>query len=160
MPNATFHGAIGAAAGPLAVVATTEERRLGFLVAELIGSTIGGYAGGRAPDLLEPAHNPHHRHVFHSVGVNALLVTKVPEYVSAGAEWLRTKAAELEIEAAATADPVLAFILGLGVYALRAIAGFLVGFAAGWASHVALDSATPMGLPLLVADGPNFRLPR
>lgn len=149
MPRRPTHVMAGLGTGAsvgMAISATLPERvKIPFAA----GATLGGLIGGILPDWLEPADSPNHRGTCHSL-VAALLLLAAFQ-----AGWhLRC------IENAKTCD-ANSFHLLLGspqraelerqaqLWAL--IAGFLAGGLAGYTSHLALDGATPRGLPFISA---------
>jgi hypothetical protein len=119
-----------------------------------VHTTVGSASGaGRrstepaTPDVLEPAIHSWHRDICHSWTVGSVL--------SAGGakleEWerhCRVKAAIFrQMRLASREDPVKALFYFLTELFWNLAAGFAVGFAAGYVSHLILDAATPLGLP-------------
>jgi len=130
--------------GTLAAVLAAGDHRG---MASALGGAIGGWVGGMAPDVLEPATSGHHRDFAHSVAGGALFLN--PSLFALATQW-REKGEALENAASAMDDAVperenLLF----RAFALHFAAGALVGFLAGYVSHLVLDATTPRGIPLL-----------
>ena len=148
MPNGKVHGSIGllVGGGLACYVARFQEwdRRL----LETIGGALGGYAGGRLPDLFEPARTPCHRGFAHSGAAAAAIIGSYPEFGSL-ADKCRCRANHHELGPSTVEDPL--HKLGHHLVALfwRLLAGFLSGLVNGYLSHLALDAFTPKALPLL-----------
>jgi hypothetical protein len=149
MPNRATHARAGAAVGVGAAVYCAREAPTEQLLAEAVGGLLGGWLGGVMPDVLEPATSPNHRKLAHSaVAGGALTLARI-------AEWQ----ASCRTAADAAASRATAHPLGTSersraeweVLLWRLLAGALVGFVAGYASHLALDAGTARGLPLLGA---------
>lgn len=73
------------------------------------------------PDLLEPANSPHHRQFFHSAAFASLLINSLRHLY----EWEAENDGHLHLK-----DTLL--VIG-----------------SSYLSHLAMDSTTPMGLPIL-----------
>jgi inner membrane protein len=149
MSDKSTHSAVGAVAGGLAALATARSENGWSFVAELAGGVVGGVHGARLPDILEPALHSHHRKFFHS-----MIAATGGTYVSVKhgptpAAWLRQRAVELKERAAAESDPLRRLLVFLAAMACHFAIGYLVGGAAGYGSHLALDAASPRSLPVL-----------
>ena len=147
MPNRRVHVRVGAVVGVAAAGYSAREAPGDQLLAEMFGGLIGGIVGGALPDVLEPALNAHHRQIAHSVAAGtALTLVRVSERHAQ----CRTAAAAAEARAASCEDGTDAQRHSeWAAFAWRFAAGALIGIVAGYASHLALDAATPRGLPLL-----------
>jgi len=151
VPNRTTHTSAGAAAGALAAWWLARDEPRPLRAVEVLGGLVGGAVGGRLPDELEPAELPGHRGFAHSVvfaGVAAAMLgrhrrlRRVQAFIRQQAEWCRWR------QQVATT--------GWGVgrwwgehWGWWLASGALVGFVAGYASHLVLDAMTPAGLPIL-----------
>lgn len=135
----------GTAASGIGANAVPERHRSQFMLA----AALGGIIGGIAPDFLDPPDTPNHRSTFHSLVAIGLLVA------AAKANWhahcleqavaCETKMERLAIGSPERIDEERKALIW------RCVAGFLIGFLAGYASHLALDGTTPRGLPLVFA---------
>lgn len=127
--------------------------------AEVAGGAVGGYLGGRLPDILEPALSSWHRGVAHSCSAGgAIIVVKDPFTLWETA--CRENAEKCKAIPMAPhggmfvpvpIDLFSQMFLKLAELWWRFLAGFLNGLAAGYVSHLALDAATPRSIPLLTA---------
>jgi membrane-bound metal-dependent hydrolase YbcI (DUF457 family) len=149
MPNFDTHAQAGVAVGAVAAAYRARSAPPDQMLAEILGGVLGGYLGGVLPDVLEPARDPNHRKLAHSVVAGGgLTLARV-------AEWQAACRAAGDVAAAR----VLQYPAGdsqrtraqWDVLFWRLLAGALVGLVAGYASHLALDACTPRGLPLLGA---------
>lgn len=143
------HKEMGIACGLLAAAwAQPPDFQGALALAELVGGGIGGAGGAALPDLLEPATSSYHRKFFHAVmpaGVSAHQGITPLLRVQAD---LRTRALELIKEGKQEVDPHRRLGLFIQAMLLAALGGAVVGMAAGYASHLALDAMTPRGLPI------------
>lgn len=147
MPDRRTHTLLAVPIGVVAALASAPKHQGVDAFATVLGGGLGGYIGGVMPDLLEPATSGHHREFAHSVAGGALLCAS-PIYALAvrwreQARALEASAVLLPIESV-DRDRLLARVFGLNL-----AAGMLVGFLAGYLSHLALDARTPRSLPLL-----------
>ena len=148
MPNGRTHTWVGAASGSAVAVYRGRQQPLLNVVLEGLGGGIGGYLGGKVPDILEPASHPGHRDFCHSWTAGGVLATGL----TALEKWevhCREKAADIRTQRLATPSPGLATSLfQILVEILWSLAaGVLSGFGAGYISHLLLDATTPRGLP-------------
>ncbi len=122
--NRKTHLVGGAVGAGLAVWQFCEKQGIQLDPSIALIATAGGLAGGRLPDLLEPARHPNHRQLGHSVSVGATLIALIPKLTDDEQcpQWLRDNAA-------------------LRIFCISLIGGYL--------SHLLLDSMTKKGLPLL-----------
>lgn len=147
MPNRDVHDVAGLLAGAVAATVKAKDTQGLPALMEVLGGAWGGVKGARAPDLLEPATCPQHRCFAHSWTVFlAVIGTSVD-----AARALCQKMGEHCDERAQdlTLAPLHRFLYALGALFWWFCAGALTGFKAGYASHLALDGCTPMGLPLI-----------
>lgn len=149
--NRTAHSFAGALAGGAAALYVS--RREGNPAArglQLCGGLVGGWCGGRLPDIFEPADSPHHRGFFHSFLLGGAAVAAMIKKGDDAALWGREQIWELEDTLTRTSgwERVLLRIIWV---ASHLALGYAVGLATGYASHLALDSATPRSLPILGA---------
>lgn len=150
MSNRETHVVVGTlAGGGFAAYRAREQEELNALL-ETAGGAIGGYFGGRLPDIIEPADRPDHRELAHSVASGIAIVATLKGLLEKWEEWCRSKA---EYYGNKKNDETVnwlqriwfAFIQIL----LQIAAGIPGGLGAGYLSHLALDGRTPNGIPLL-----------
>lgn len=148
MPNRHTHLGVGVGTGALAAGYRARTEPIRHLVAELVGGAIGGGVGGVTPDILEPATSPNHRDVAHSVAAGAVIVwmgvANWQAYCRNRACLSDQLACRTEIHPDVRASAELRAVLW------RMLAGAIVGFAAGYLSHLALDATTAKRIPLLM----------
>ena len=155
--------AIATGVGMTAYVAK-EQTGLDFWL-QLLGAAIGARFTGNLPDILEPPISSYHWGAFHSVGIGTTITAQVNR-ISDIRTFCRSQADQckdnpkrilmipvaegvsLPIELDGGVGKVLSFIercLWL------ILAGFFVGAATGYVSHLALDALTcKRSLPLLM----------
>ena len=128
MANKPEHDLVGVLFGAAAAVITSQAKDAGEALQAAAAGALGGLAGSRLPDTLEPPTHPGHRSLFHGVAANG------------AAAYFGTK--PLVKWRLRTTDPN-----GDRDPAARLVSAFAVGAATGHASHILLDSTTPKGLP-------------
>lgn len=119
--NGTAHTIAGGIAGGAFALTVIDvpEDESLFAILAAIG---GGIIGGKLPDKIEPAYqNPNHRQAFHSVAV----LGGIGWSIKALMDWYPETPQG------------------------RLLKYFLLGLAAGYASHLLLDSVTQKSIPLL-----------
>ena len=147
MPRRPTHLAIGGASGVVTGVLTCGLLPKEHQLLHVAFAGIGGTLGGLAPDVLEPAICPNHRSLFHSlaaaggVGAAGFAEWQADCYRAASACDERARYAPLGSSERSN-EEIKAFLW-------RALAGLIVGFLAGYASHLILDAATPKSLPII-----------
>lgn len=148
MANGKTHKWIGIAPGGGVAAFRARREPLPDQLVEAVGGVIGGYFGGKMPDILEPAIHSWHRDTCHSWTVGGVIATGVP----ALERWekdCRERAADFRRRRLAAGVPPLTASYWLAEWFWSLAAGFVAGFEAGYVSHLALDASTPRGLPLL-----------
>lgn len=149
MPNGKIHKVVGTAVGCGAAYFRASEQSPRSRTIETLGGMLAGYAGGAAPDILNPAFSPHHRSWAHAILPAGVTGTYVVQKVDGWQGELRDRAdmhAAASFSAASREERACHAMME--VFCLLA-AGAVVGFAAGYLSHLAMDATTPMGLPLV-----------
>lgn len=151
MPNAAAHNVLGAGTGALAVnhyisPLLTEKEQKEYGPALFVGSVMAGRIGGRIPDLIEPAIHPKHRSVYHSIAAGCLAALGLGLTIKAVTELPRLqpdrKTSHHQKTPKATGNSGLSLEhLALTTVLIAALVGLL--------SHLAADSGTPDGLPLV-----------
>ncbi len=150
MPNRNVHVPVGITAGLVTTIYYSRDQKDENQIWEVIGGGLGGYCGGRFPDVLESAkNNPNHRAFAHSFVTGTTVSITAKEAIDAWIAFFREKADLLAkkrtMENLTEPDR---FIIGLFEILLRIAAGIGPGFVAGYASHLALDACTRRSLPL------------
>jgi hypothetical protein len=146
MPCERTHREVGTLAGALAALHNANAQAPGDQLLELVGGGLGGRLGGCMPDVLEPAISSWHRGTAHSYSL-LMVAYHNRERLLGAAEWCREKARDLRSQIPSSPGRELSLEFWAAAWAL--MAGFLVGFAAGYVSHLALDALTPRGLPVV-----------
>lgn len=145
MPNRKTHVNTGMLAGALAsLVVQTKNGQLN--VPEFAGTILGGTAGGRLPDVVDPPDSPNHRGFGHSpasalglCGITEAAILKLRKTLSpllSHADRYIATGYEIPSE------------LAVKIAAYRLLIGFATGVSAGNISHLLLDSSTPAGIKL------------
>jgi membrane-bound metal-dependent hydrolase YbcI (DUF457 family) len=161
MPGRKAHRIVGTASGGI-YAAHRARNQVGLNhLSEVLGGCVGGYVGGRAPDVLEPAISSWHRGTFHSATAGAGIVS-LTQALSAWVDFCRAQA----INARAVPTKAVETLTGI-VYVPQPrngiekffsnllelfwsfLAGLTNGFVAGYGSHLALDAFTPRSIPIL-----------
>ncbi len=142
------HVEVGMACGAAIALVTAAEQPPENALLEVLGGVAGGYAGGRFPDVLEPAFTPRHRSIAHSmtagVGLAAFAFTKMGEAQSG----CRRRASDCR-QWVINAEPGWERFWNSLLYIFWELAaGFVAGFTGGYVSHLVLDSNTSP-LPVL-----------
>jgi hypothetical protein len=149
MSDRTTHVTVGVGVGALAAYCASHDQLDSQRSLEVLGGCLGGYWGARLPDVIDPATHPDHRHIGHgaltAAGVGLVCWRNLPVQQQA----LRARADSLRFKAAFARDGFSKLLWQLGECALRVSAGALPALMAGYASHLALDSTTPMGIPII-----------
>lgn len=150
MPNGKVHTFVGAGSGAALTIYCGRSHEPGVRFIEAVGGGLGGYLGGKLPDMLEPAVSPWHRDLAHSWATGTAVVAALPR-LKPWEQYCRQRAAQYgALRSSPGVDPLTRFLHGLLELFWRLAAGFASGLAAGYASHLALDAFTPSGLPLFV----------
>lgn len=147
MPDARTHHVVGGLVGGSSALWNARTSDADGRIVECVGGMYGGSLGGLLPDWIEPALSPRHRGVAHSWG--ALLGSFATTVQAAQDECRRQAATCLTRSQDPTISGIDRVLYQLGWFFWRFVAGVLSGFAPGYASHLALDGCTPMGLPLI-----------
>jgi|ERR1700733_974696 len=148
MPNRDVHFPVGAIAGGGYALYMAQTQPRFHIAAEIVGGVLGGIAGGLLPDKIDAPTCPRHRAEAHSVAFTGaagkLLSDQLPQWQN----FLRSQADRYALMRAHSSVPLEQFFLWMAENACRVLAGAIAGLLAGYASHLILDSLTPMSLPL------------
>ena len=149
MPRRPTHISAGCISGLTAGILTSKQLPSEHQLLHVVCATIGGALGGLAPDSLEPALSPHHRSLFHSLAVGGVatsgLVANWQASCHEAAAACLSRAEQAPVGSPQRSEEETKALFW------RAVAGLLVGFLAGYLSHLALDAGTANSLPLLVS---------
>lgn len=132
MPNRATHLKIGAAVGAIATTASSANTHLD--PGKMLAGIFGGMIGGALPDVLEPANDPRHRGVFHSVTMLVLIsgLHRRIDQPTPHPNERRSAYLNKQISDANHWSEV-----------------WLQGVRAGYVSHLLLDACTPARLPVI-----------
>jgi hypothetical protein len=165
MPDGKTHRRAGRVAGGVYAAHQAKNQCLVNCAVETTGGVFGGDIGARLSDVFEPGTSSWHRGPAHScaagVGILSALGEALPHVVTLLRE-TADKKAEQRKTLQMTPDPpqpnlfvpkpdtaLTQFFLFLAEIALRLLAGFVNGIAAGYVSHLVLDAGTPRSIPLV-----------
>lgn len=150
MPGRIAHVVSSSFVGALASFVRSAEQPDATRVYEIFGGFVGGYLGGRAPDVVDCARNPNHRGLAHSVVAGAVAVTFAKQVaIASEAVFRRWAEAFAEQERVLPENSFKRALLGLVIALCRVLAGLLTGFVAGYAMHLCMDGTTPRSLAFL-----------
>jgi membrane-bound metal-dependent hydrolase YbcI (DUF457 family) len=145
--NGHAHKTLGALTGPAVGISLSVKAHRRPRAAEALGWVAGGVVGAKLPDIIEPAHNPHHRKFAHSAIVlqgNVAILRSCE--LQCSIQWLHDAA---DRQRAKTGEsPLVDFLRELFALFLEFLAGVLPGVTAGYASHLFADWTTPKRIPL------------
>ena len=144
--NRNVHMPVGVASAVVQVL--TDEDPAALPTAELAGRLVGGAWGSLLPDIIDPPTYPGHRGVGHAVVPMAIAALLIIRYAPGFQDALRTQANAARARAQQLpADARWPHYLSAITYDF--VLGLSTGIPIGYASHLALDATTPVGLPLL-----------
>lgn len=147
MPSRSVHLAVAVPVGAAFSFSRTGQAISNQVALEVVGGAVGGYLGGLCPDVFDPPTTPNHRALAHGLAPAGLGGVVWMSNLDSAQGWLRQQAEQCRQRRVQAQSPWVA-IWFLFVEFLCAVgAGVLAGFVAGYASHLALDSATPRSLP-------------
>jgi hypothetical protein len=119
------------------------------LAVEAAGGAIGGSLGALGPDVAEPAIHSWHRSTAHSYSAAAAILAATAQVIPRWQDYCRAQAhSHNEAVALATSGAARLFHSFMA-FLWHFLSGFVAGLPAGYLSHLALDSFTPRGIPLL-----------
>ncbi len=164
MPNSKTHKYVSITAGGLtAAYQAKEQSGLDFCI-EVFGGAVGGWTTGNLPDIFEPAISSYHRSICHSLTAGGAIVSQVKgignftafcREQSARCKENPTRTLMVRVNEEVSLPIELDGAVGKFLNKIEELlwlflAGFLIGAAAGYVSHVALDAVTgKRGSPLL-----------
>ncbi len=150
MPNARTHAVIGTGSGGLVAFLRSDDLPSEARIAMTLGGAVGGYAGGRLPDILEPAIHAWHRSFFHSAAAGAGVFQTAVVPINAWVAHLLAKAAGIRLLRLQLGpqhpDHATLRTQECGLYFLS---GFVIGLPVGYLSHLIADAGTERGIPFI-----------
>jgi hypothetical protein len=151
MANGKEHRRVGQIAGAGFAAYRARHQDPGLAVLEAVGGVYGGAHGARLHDVIEPATNPNHRGVGHSVVANGAVIGLGRATLDDFQSNLRRWAAEQLDQARDSETPLLeALVRVAGAVGAHLLVGYTNGFVGGAVSHLALDAPTAKSIPMLV----------
>ncbi len=151
MSNRQTHVTIGTLAGcGVAAYRAREQEPLNMLL-EVIGGSLGGYIGGRLPDVIEPASYPGHLQLAHSAATSTVIGIGSYKLLEKWEELCRSKTeCYRRVRGLGVLSGFDEFLYLLAEIMLHIATGTLSGLGAGYFSLLVLDGGTPAGLPILM----------
>lgn len=151
MPRRDEHVAAGMLLAAVVEGASEKDLSPAKALLEMIGAIGGGYAGGRAPDVLEPAVGFNHWGSAHSIAAGTGLPAALIKWGTLVRTELRVAGDDcFAAQATCQGEFVPWLLCGVGGIAMYLASGLLIGFVVGYASHLALDQMkSKRNLPLL-----------
>ena len=150
MPNAKAHAIIGTGSGSLVAFLCSNDLPPEARLTMTLGGALGGYAGGRTPDSLEPAVHAWHRSFFHSAAVGAGVLQTTVAPIKTWVDELLGKAAGVRERRVQLGpehpDHAALWLQEFGLYFL---CGLVIGVPVGYLSHLIVDAGTERGIPLV-----------
>ena len=149
MANRRTHAVMGSLAGGGVAAFLAREQGFSRLLVEAAGGACAGMLAAALPDVIDPPTSFRHRGIGHGVASAAAAAVALAGRLPPIQQRLRLEAEGHAIARMQASSPrartghLIAELLG------RCLAGAAVGAPAGYASHLALDARTPMGLPIL-----------
>lgn len=149
MPNGKVHTTAAVTSGICVAAYRARRQEPLHQLAETIGGAIGGFGGGKLPDLVEPAISSWHRSTAHSwtgFAAASMAMTGLEQWE----EFCRRKAEHHRlVRISIDQDPLGGLLHLLAEYFWRIAAGVASGLGAGYISHLVLDGLTPRSLPAI-----------
>lgn len=151
MAKRAAHDALAIGCGAVAASYFGAGENRTDLVLEAIGGALGGWVGGRLPDLLNPPTSPRHRTWAHGVVPASAAGSTIVrlELIAGWQAHLRAEADRLAKARLSLIDRVDQLWNAFLELVCRLLAGAAPGLVVGYFSHLILDAATPAGLPLI-----------
>jgi MFS family permease len=150
MPGRQTHVAVGILVGSeLAAYRAREQEPLAALL-ETVGGAVGGYFGGRLPDIIEPALWPGHRQFVHSVAAGSGIAYGLYKLLEEWEKECRSRAEHYSNKRGEdSAHWWQKFFFTVLEIFFRVVAGGLSGLSAAYMSHLFLDGSTPKSIPVI-----------
>lgn len=148
MSDGRTHRAIGTLAGGGYALAKAQYQRREYLLLEVLGGLVAGNVGARLPDVFDPPTHPRHRSLAHGIVPLVTAGTAAVRGLDGAQSRLRAEADRRAALRASATTSLQRLWQALLEILCRLGAGALAGLLGGYGSHIALDAATPAGLPL------------
>lgn len=149
MPGYQHHRTTGGFVGGTTALICAQNQPPLLALAETVGGFVAGQYAGTWADALEPATSSYHRDFCHALAPTAYAATFVFKQVESIQTYFRTQAYECFQLAASTEDGLQQFLNIVAGLLLHGAAGAVPAIAASYISHIALDAASPRGVPLI-----------
>lgn len=150
MADRRTHKVVGGASGAIAAAYVAQNSEPIHVLMEALGGAIGGVLGSLLPDEFEPAIHSWHRSFAHSLSGAAAGVATLPALIDRWQEHCRARAVSHDRLCEQASDEASRLWHALCAVAWRILSGLIIGIAVGYLSHLASDTMTPRGLPLLM----------
>lgn len=149
MPSRSIHLAFAVPVGAGFAFFRAGQAESNQVALEVVGGAIGGWLGGLCPDVFDPPTSPNHRALAHGLVPAGLGGVAWMSNLDSAQGWLRQRAEQCRQRRVQAQSPWA--IIWFQLFEILCVlgAGALAGFIAGYASHLALDFATPRSLPLI-----------
>ncbi len=148
MPSKDVHVPVGLGTALIASLYLSKDQKPEHQIYEAIGALFGGYWGSRLPDVFEPANNPHHRALAHSLAAGTAISAIAIEAATAWSMFFREKAERLAQQRQTMRPSGVEIMSDVPEILLRIAAGVGPGLIVAYMSHLALDACTRKSLPL------------
>jgi hypothetical protein len=150
MPGYKEHKIVGGLTGGTASLFSAQTQPPLLACAEVFGGVLAGQYAGTLADKFEPGTSSHHRDFFHALAPSAYGATLAIQQIGSVQTSLRYQAQSCFQMAASTNDGIQQFVGVTAGLLLHVLAGAVPAIPVGYLSHVALDSASPRGVPVFV----------
>jgi hypothetical protein len=150
VPNAATHIATGRLVALAITALDRTELPTDVRLAELLGGQLVASFASCLPDILEPAVHAHHRSICHSVSTGAAVIAVLSEAEKVAAQY---RAAGLAARQRAALLPPYhpdRQTEAFRSFAWHVLAGALRAAGPCYLAHLAADSLTKRGIPLLL----------
>lgn len=144
MPNRYVHVMTSGTAGALYALSRSAGEPEPARLCEVFGGIVGGFVGGRTPDVLDPPRSARHRGRAHSLAAGASMIKLGRRELDKWQQTCRRWADGFASKAAACApESPMCIVFALASMACRILAGLIAGFLAGYITHLTLDACPP-----------------
>jgi hypothetical protein len=134
MSNRRTHEVVGTLAGAGYAIARAPQQRPVEWALEVLGGALGGYVGGRLPDVLDPPSHPGHRSIAHGAVPVGALGGAWHGNLDAWQHWLREQSGRHSGLGARTPDALARLFHALMTFLYQLAASAAAGLAGGYLS--------------------------